>query len=58
MSHLVDALCLFVLILGIVLSLYGANYYDAVIGWIGVYLFIGGILVWLFLYVYERLKSK
>jgi len=58
MSHLVDALCLFVVILGIVLSLYGANYYDAVIGWIGVYLFIGGILVWLFLYVYERLKSK
>jgi uncharacterized membrane protein len=45
-------------ILGLVLVLYGANFYDAVIGWVGVYLFFGGILVFLVFYIYRELTSK
>ena len=45
-------------ILGLMLVLYGANFYDAVIGWVGVYLFFGGILVFLGLYIYRELTSK
>ena len=50
--------CLGSVILGLVLVLYGANFYDAVIGWVGVYLFFGGILVFLGLYIYRELTSK
>ena len=45
-------------ILGLMLVLYGANFYDAVIGWVGVYLFFGGILVFLGLYIYRELTNK
>ena len=45
-------------ILGFVLFLYGANFYDAVIGWVGVYLIIGGILVFLLFYIYNELTKK
>jgi uncharacterized membrane protein len=45
-------------ILGLVLVLYGANFYDAVIGWVGVYLFFVGILVFLVLYIYRELTNK
>lgn len=29
---------------GVVLFLYGANYYDAVVGWAGIFLMAGGIV--------------
>jgi hypothetical protein len=45
-------------ILGFVLFLYGANFYDAVIGWVGVYLIIGGMLVFLLFYIYNELTKK
>jgi len=45
-------------ILGFVLFLYGANFYDIVIGWVGVYLIIGGILVFLLFYIYNELTKK
>jgi len=45
-------------ILGFVLFLYGANVYDAIVGWVGVYLFFGGILVFLVLYIYGELTKK
>ena len=48
--------CLLVVILGVILFLYGANselyginYYDNVVGWTGVYLFVGGILAYVLL---------
>jgi hypothetical protein len=41
-----------------VLFLYGANFYDVVIGWVGVYLMIGGILVFLLFYIYNELTKK
>jgi divalent metal cation (Fe/Co/Zn/Cd) transporter len=53
-----DWLCLGIVILGIVLFLYGANFYDAVIGWIGVALFFGGALAFLILYIYSELTKK
>ncbi len=50
--------CLSIVILGFVLFLYGANFYDAVVGWAGVYLIIGGILVFLLFYIYKELTKK
>jgi len=55
---LTDWACLGTVILGFVLFLYGANFYDAVIGWVGVYLMIGGILVFLLFYIYNELTKK
>jgi hypothetical protein len=54
----VNLACLGMTILGFVLFLYGANFYDAVIGWVGVYLIIGGILVFLLFYIYNELTKK
>jgi len=44
--------------LGFALFLYGANVFDAVVGWVGVYFFFGGILVFLVLYIYGELTKK
>jgi hypothetical protein len=44
--------------LGFVLTLYGANFYDALIGWVGVYLFLGGILALVVFYIYGELTKK
>jgi hypothetical protein len=53
-----DWVCLGIIVLGFVLFLYGANYFDATIGWAGVYLFIIGILAILVLYIYGELTKK
>ena len=45
-------------ILGFVLFLYGANFYNGVVGWVGVYLFLGGILAFLIFYIYNELTKK
>lgn len=50
--------CLVAVILGFVLFLYGANVYNAVVGWVGVYFFFGGILVFLVRYIYGELTKK
>jgi hypothetical protein len=44
--------------LGFALFLYGANFFDAIVGWIGVYLFFGGILAYLILYIYSEWTKK
>ena len=54
----VDLVCLGVVVLGFVLFLCGANFFDAVVGWVGVYLIIGGILVFLLFYIYNELTKK
>ena len=54
----IDWACLGAVILGFVLFLYGANFYDAVVGWAGVYLFFGGIIAFLVLYIYGELTKK
>ncbi len=53
-----DLLCLGSIVLGIVLFLYGSNYFDAAIGWVGVYFVIGGLLIEILLRVYELLRKK
>ena len=53
-----DWACLGLVVLGFVLFLYGANAYNAVIGWIGVYLFFGAILTFVVLYIYRELTKK
>jgi membrane-bound ClpP family serine protease len=50
--------CLGIVILGIILFLYGANYYDAVVGWAGVFIFVAGILAFLIRYIYGELTKK
>jgi hypothetical protein len=47
-----------IVILGFVLFLYGANFYDAGVGWVGVFLFFGGIIAFLVLYIYGELTKK
>jgi hypothetical protein len=45
-------------ILGFLLFLYGANTYNAVVGYSGVYLFIGSVLAYLVAYIYKELTKK
>jgi hypothetical protein len=50
--------CLVIVIVGVVLFLYGANFYDAGVGWVGVGLFVGGVLSYVVLKVYEYLVKR
>jgi len=45
-------------IVGILLFLYGANYYDSIVGWVGVALVAASLLGLLVLYVYEELTKR
>ncbi len=45
-------------ILGFILFLYGANTYNAIVGYSGVYLFIGSIVAYLILYIYKEISKK
>jgi hypothetical protein len=54
----IDWAFLGIFIIGFLLFLYGANYYNAVVGYTGVYLFIGSIIAYLILYVYKELTKK
>jgi membrane-bound ClpP family serine protease len=54
----VNWLCIALVIVGSVLFLVGANTYNAIVGWVGVYMFIGGILLYLVFYVYAELKKR
>jgi hypothetical protein len=49
---------LLAVILGIVLFLYGANYYNAISGWSGVFLIFAGIIAYLALEAYEALRKR
>lgn len=53
-----DWACLGIFILGFLLFLYGANIYNAIVGYTGVYLFIGSIIAYLFIYVYKELTKR
>lgn len=56
--RLPDVSCLLVFIVGVALFLYGANYYDALTGWIGVALMIGGFFAEIFLKIYEAMRKR
>jgi len=47
-----------VAIVGGLLFLYGANYYDPVVGWVGVAFFAVAVVALLVLYVYGELTKK
>jgi len=49
---------LIVFLLGIVLFLYGANYYEAVTGWIGVFLIVAAIVAYLVMEAYVILRKR
>jgi FtsH-binding integral membrane protein len=53
-----DWACLGIVLVGFALFLYGANIFNAVIGWIGVLFFFGGIIAFLVLYIYGELMAK
>lgn len=57
MMSLINWLCLALVIAGIGLFLYGANVYDATIGWAGFYMGIAGILLYLGSYIYFEIKK-
>jgi membrane-bound ClpP family serine protease len=50
--------CLGVIVLGFMLFVYGANTYNAVVGWTGVFLGIAGILAFLIRYIYSQFTKK
>jgi len=54
----IDWLCLCTAALGVVFFLYGANYYDAIIGWAGVFLFIAGAVSFLAFSIYRELIKR
>jgi len=43
---------------GIVLFLYGANYYDSVVGWVGAAVGAAGLVGFLLLYIYDELSKR
>jgi len=45
-------------IVGFILFLYGANTYNAIVGYSGIYLFVGSIAVYLVLYIYHEVTKK
>jgi NADH:ubiquinone oxidoreductase subunit 3 (subunit A) len=47
-----------IILLGIILFLYGANYYNEPVGWTGLVLFIGGFLVIIIYYIYNWTKKQ
>jgi len=49
-------LCLF--IVGFLLFLVGANTYNLVVGYSGIYLFIGSIIAYLVIYIYKEITKK
>jgi hypothetical protein len=53
-----DLACLSVIILGVIMFLYGANYYDASIGWAGVYIIIIGLIARVILIVWDRFRKS
>jgi uncharacterized MnhB-related membrane protein len=53
-----DVLCFLLVVVGAILFLYGANYYNAVIGWAGLGVFISGFAIFLILKAYEFLTKK
>ena len=50
--------CVGVMVLGFVLFVYGANVYDAAVGFGGIFFFLVGVIGMLVLYVYGELTKQ
>jgi len=55
---LLNVACVVLVIVGVVLFLYGANVYNAVFGWAGIGLFIGGLGLYFVSQGYNSMKKK
>jgi hypothetical protein len=53
-----DWVLLGLFIAGFLLFLYGANTYNALVGYGGIYLFIGSIVAYLVLYIFKEITKK
>ena len=53
-----EILCVCVIVIGVILFLHGANYYNTMIGWTGFFLMIGGFFAAVVFNVDERLRKK
>jgi len=53
-----DLVCFGVCLAGVVLFLYGANYFDAVVGWAGVSLVIAGVAMEIVLTLLKAVRKK
>ena len=54
-----DIACLALVVLGVILFLYGANAYDATVGWTGLGVFFAGLIVYVALQGYRSMtKTK
>lgn len=53
-----DWTCLGLFVLGFLLFLIGANIYNAIIGYSGLYLFIGSVVAYLVFYAYKELTKQ
>jgi drug/metabolite transporter (DMT)-like permease len=51
-------ICAGAILAGVILFLYGANYYNAIIGWVGFSLVISGFFGEIVSIVYERVRKK
>ena len=51
-------LCLLIVLVGFVLFLYGANYYDATVGWTGLGLLVGGIVLYIVMKLLEPKRKN
>jgi membrane-bound ClpP family serine protease len=55
---LANWVCIFLIVIGIVVFLYGANSYTSTVGWAGLYVLILGAVTLLALYLYGELTKK
>ncbi len=53
-----DWVLLGLFIAGFLLFLYGANTYNALVGYGGIYLFIGSVVAYLVLYIFKEITKK
>jgi uncharacterized membrane protein HdeD (DUF308 family) len=53
-----DIACLVLVVVGIILFLYGANAYDATVGWTGIGLLLGGLIAYIALQGYKSATKK
>ncbi|MGE5554835.1 MAG: hypothetical protein ACM3UY_01030 [Methanocella sp.] len=54
----IDLLLVAAFISGLLLFLYGANIYNAVVGYSGIYLCIGAVATYIIIYIYKELKKR
>jgi hypothetical protein len=54
----IDWACLGAVIVGFILFVYGANAYDAVVGWTGVFIGIAAVAAFIVYHVYKELTKE